>query len=81
MTILGRPGVALLKQAPKSLLPYSDVDVLHVSPAAQKRDGAVLAWRNDFFPARPDALVEQMTHDNLPSRAETPALVHITYIL
>ena len=53
MIILGRPGVALLKQAPEGLLPYSGVDdVLHVAPAAHRiHDGAVLAWHNDFFPA------------------------------
>jgi|GEM_PF-3752655 len=81
MIILGRPGVALLKQAPRSLLPYSDVEVLRVTPAAHRRDdGAVLAWRNDFSQQRPDALVEQMTHDTLPSRAEPSTLVYIVYI-
>jgi hypothetical protein len=51
--ILGRPGIALVKQVPGSLLPYNGVDhVLRVTPAAQRiDDGAVVAWRNDFFPA------------------------------
>ena len=51
--ILGRPGFALLKQAPESLLPYSVVDhVQRVAPAAHRiHDSAVLAWRNDFFSA------------------------------
>jgi hypothetical protein len=51
--ILGRPGIALLKQAPESLLPYNSVDhVLRVTPAALRiDDGAVVAWHNDFFRA------------------------------
>jgi hypothetical protein len=51
--ILGRPGIALLKQMPESLLPYSGVDhVLRIASAAHRiHDGAVLAWRNDFFSA------------------------------
>jgi hypothetical protein len=35
--ILGRPGIALLKQAPENVLPYSGVDhVLRVAPAAHR---------------------------------------------
>jgi hypothetical protein len=81
--ILGRPGTALLKQAPESLLPYSGVDhVLCVAPAADRIYMRALFWPGvmTFSQRRPDALVEQMRHDALPSSAEPSALVYIAYI-
>jgi hypothetical protein len=41
-----------------------------------------LSWLGvmTFSQERPDALVEQMTHDALPSRAEPSALMYIAYI-
>jgi hypothetical protein len=81
--ILGRAGIALLKKTPESLLPYSGVDrVLRVAPAADRIYMRALFWPGvmTFSQRRPDALVEQMRHDALPSSAEPSALVYIAYI-
>jgi hypothetical protein len=81
--ILGRPGIALLKQTPESLLLYSGVDhVLRVAPAADRIYMTALFWPGvmTFSQRRPDALVEQMRLDALPSSAEPSELVYIAYI-
>jgi hypothetical protein len=78
--ILGRPGIVPLKQAPESLLPYSGVDhVLRVAASAHRIYMTALFWPGvmTFSEQRPNALVKQMTHDALPSRAEPSALVYI----
>jgi hypothetical protein len=78
--ILGRPGIALLKQAPENVLPYSGVDhVLRVAPAAHRIYMTAQFWLGvmTFSQRRPDALAEQMRHDALPSRAVPSALVYI----